>query len=94
MYVSFLCVTGIHKSVDCFSIHFEFLDPVSPVIFKSAFLFSHLTAYKILYSFHHNDKGKSTAVHVVKIIFAKISPVQDKPDIFITIAFYLINHKL
>ena len=66
-----------------FSIHFEFFDPVSPVVFKSTFQFSHLIAYKIFYSFYHNDKGKSSAVHVTKIISAEISPVQDKSDIFI-----------
>ena len=75
MHISFLCVCCIYKCMYRFSVYSEFSNLVSPVTFKTSFLFTDLFTDKLFTALHHNNKCESVLIHELQIFFAKISPI-------------------
>ena len=47
-----------------------------------------------LHSLHHNDEIESVLIHISDVLSAEISPVENKSDLMIAIAFGLLQHDL
>ena len=67
---------------------------VRPILLKHSMVFQHQLADQFLHPLYHDHELIAAAVHMPYIRLAEIPPVQDEPDILISITGCLVDHDL
>ena len=87
-------ITCIQFVPYCLSVNSIFIDIVYPLIFECPFIFQDQFIHKGRHPFHHDNKTIPTFIHILYILAAEISPVQNESNLLITISGCFIQHEL
>ena len=94
MKITLFFITCIQFVPYCLSVNSIFIDIVYPLIFECPFIFQDQFIHKGRHPFHHDNKTIPTFIHILYVLTAEISPVQNESDLLITISGCFIQHEL
>ena len=94
MKVPFCAVIIKHRALHSYSVYPELSDIICPGILKCPDDPVYGRSYKQAVSLCHDDKMIPKFIHIADICFAKVSPVQNKPNIFIAVCLRFVQRIL
>ena len=94
MKVSVLFVIKVKLRFNGHAIHMMLTDTVLSLFFKLTLIFKNQLVHKIGHAFYHDHKTVTVGIHLSDVPFAEVPTVKDKPNVLVSIALCLTEHKL
>ena len=94
MKITLFFITCIQFVPYCLSVNSIFIDIVYTLILECPFIFQDQFIHKGRHPFHHDNKTIPTFIHILYVLTAEISPVQNESNLLITISGCFIQHEL